>query len=134
MCPQTPSITHPDTPPYPFLGLGSIHGLINQMMDLRKIDKGQMQMRMSEIDLISFVQDIYQMFACGFNNAATFSTVFKRLFPPKYNKNSLPASSFVMQASLFLVSSFRFQVTSVTLGVPPGPRPLFEREGSGVSL
>ena len=39
-----------------------ILGLINQMMDLRKIDKGQMQMRMCETDLISFVGDIYTLF------------------------------------------------------------------------
>ena len=39
-----------------------ILSLINQMMDLRKIDKGQMQMRMSETDLISFVKDIYDLF------------------------------------------------------------------------
>ena len=40
-----------------------ILGLINQMMDLRKIDKGQMHMRMCETDLIGFVDDIYAMFA-----------------------------------------------------------------------
>ena len=40
-----------------------ILGLINQMMDLRKIDKGQMQMRMRETDLISFVGDNYTLFA-----------------------------------------------------------------------
>ena len=34
-----------------------ILGLINQMMDLRKIDKGQMQMRMRETDLIGFIQE-----------------------------------------------------------------------------
>ncbi len=39
-----------------------ILGLINQMMDLRKIDKGQMQMRMCETDLISFVGDIHTLF------------------------------------------------------------------------
>jgi len=32
------------------------------MMDLRKIDKGQMQMRMCETDLISFVGDIHTLF------------------------------------------------------------------------
>jgi DNA-binding response OmpR family regulator len=32
------------------------------MMDLRKIDKGQMQMRMCETDLINFVGDIYMLF------------------------------------------------------------------------
>ncbi len=36
--------------------------LINQMMDLRKIDKGQMQMRMSKTDLIGFVGDIHTLF------------------------------------------------------------------------
>ena len=40
-----------------------ILSLINQMMDLRKIDKGQMQMRMSERNLVGFVNDIYTLFA-----------------------------------------------------------------------
>jgi signal transduction histidine kinase/AraC-like DNA-binding protein/sugar lactone lactonase YvrE len=40
-----------------------ILGLINQMMDLRKIDKGQMQMHMCETELVSFVGDIYTLFA-----------------------------------------------------------------------
>ncbi len=39
-----------------------ILSLINQMMDIRKIDKGQMQMRMSETDLVSFIQDIHTLF------------------------------------------------------------------------
>ena len=39
-----------------------ILGLINQMMDLRKIDKGQMQMHMCETELISFIGDIYTLF------------------------------------------------------------------------
>jgi Signal transduction histidine kinase len=39
-----------------------ILGLINQMMDLRKIDKGQMQMHMSETDLIGFTGDIHTLF------------------------------------------------------------------------
>ena len=39
-----------------------ILGLINQMMDLRKIDKGQMQMHMCETDLIGFVRDIHNLF------------------------------------------------------------------------
>ncbi|MCR4583115.1 MAG: helix-turn-helix domain-containing protein [Prevotella sp.] len=39
-----------------------ILGLINQMMDLRKIDKGQMQMRMAETDLVAFVGDIHSLF------------------------------------------------------------------------
>ena len=39
-----------------------ILGLINQMMDLRKIDKGQMQMHMCETELVSFIGDIYTLF------------------------------------------------------------------------
>ncbi len=39
-----------------------ILGLINQMMDLRKIDKGQMQMHMCETELISFLGDIHTLF------------------------------------------------------------------------
>ena len=40
-----------------------ILNLINQMMDLRKIDKGQMQMRMSEQNLVGFINDIYTLFS-----------------------------------------------------------------------
>jgi DNA-binding response OmpR family regulator/two-component sensor histidine kinase len=39
-----------------------ILSLINQLMDLRKIDKGMMQMHMSKTDLVPFVQDIYTLF------------------------------------------------------------------------
>ena len=39
-----------------------ILNLINQMMDLRKIDKGMMQMRMQETNLIAFTEDIHNMF------------------------------------------------------------------------
>ena len=39
-----------------------ILSLINQMMDLRKIDKGQMMMRMTETDLVGFVKDIHTLF------------------------------------------------------------------------
>ena len=39
-----------------------ILGLINQMMDLRKIDKGQMQMHMTETNLVAFVKDVYMLF------------------------------------------------------------------------
>ncbi len=39
-----------------------ILGLINQMMDLRKIDKGLMQMHMCETELINFVGDIHNLF------------------------------------------------------------------------
>lgn len=36
--------------------------LINQMMDLRKIDKGLMTMRMKETDIISFTNEIFTLF------------------------------------------------------------------------
>ena len=39
-----------------------ILGLINQMMDLRKIDKGLMQMHMRQTELISFISDIHTLF------------------------------------------------------------------------
>ena len=39
-----------------------ILSLINQMMDLRKIDKGQMMMRMTETDLVGFIEDIHSLF------------------------------------------------------------------------
>ena len=36
--------------------------LINQMMDLRKIDKGQMVMHMRQTDLVTFIGDEYKLF------------------------------------------------------------------------
>ncbi len=36
--------------------------LVNQMMDLRKIDKGQMMMRMVETNIIEFTADVYSLF------------------------------------------------------------------------
>lgn len=37
--------------------------LINQMMDLRKIDKGLMNMQMKRTDLVAFTDDIYRLFS-----------------------------------------------------------------------
>ena len=37
--------------------------LINQMMDLRKIDKGQMVMHMSKTNMVAFINDEYELFA-----------------------------------------------------------------------
>lgn len=37
--------------------------LVNQIMDIRKIDKGQMDMRMSETNMVGFVEDMTNMFA-----------------------------------------------------------------------
>lgn len=39
-----------------------ILSLINQMMDLRKIDKGLMNMHMQETNLVTFIQDIHSLF------------------------------------------------------------------------
>ncbi|MBQ8672743.1 MAG: response regulator [Bacteroides sp.] len=36
--------------------------LINQLMDIRKLDKGQMQMHMRETDMVGFVADLMQTF------------------------------------------------------------------------
>lgn len=36
--------------------------LINQLMDIRKIDKGQMNMRFQEVDMVSLLQDIHSFF------------------------------------------------------------------------
>lgn len=36
--------------------------LVNQILDLRKIDKGQMQMQMQETDMVEFVSDVIDLF------------------------------------------------------------------------
>lgn len=40
-----------------------ILNLINQLMDIRKIDKNQMKLSFTEVDLISFINDIKNTFA-----------------------------------------------------------------------
>lgn len=40
-----------------------ILSLINQLMDIRKIDKQQMKLRFSEVDLIGFIKDINDIFS-----------------------------------------------------------------------
>jgi len=60
-----------------------ILGLINQMMDLRKIDKGQMQMHMCETELITFVSDIHTLFA----QQAKAKNIS---FPYEHDTNELP--------------------------------------------
>lgn len=37
--------------------------LVNQILDLRKIDKGQMQMQMQETDMVGFVSDVLALFS-----------------------------------------------------------------------
>lgn len=39
-----------------------ILALINQILDLRKIDKGQMEMKMQEVNIVDFVRDVYELF------------------------------------------------------------------------
>lgn len=39
-----------------------IIGLINQLLDIRKIDKGQMTIACSETDMVGFINDIFQTF------------------------------------------------------------------------
>jgi signal transduction histidine kinase len=36
--------------------------LINQMMDLRKIEKGQMKMCMRNTNIVDFIKDVYTLF------------------------------------------------------------------------
>lgn len=36
--------------------------LVNQLMDIRKIDKGQMSLRFQEIDIVGFIRDLYYTF------------------------------------------------------------------------
>jgi signal transduction histidine kinase/ligand-binding sensor domain-containing protein/CheY-like chemotaxis protein/AraC-like DNA-binding protein len=39
-----------------------ILGLINQLLDMRKIEKGQMNLRFSKTDLVGFIQELYEVF------------------------------------------------------------------------
>lgn len=40
-----------------------ILSLLNQLLDIRRIDKGQMKMALSRTDLVVFIDDLYQLFA-----------------------------------------------------------------------
>lgn len=39
-----------------------IMNLINQLLDIRRIDQGQMKIKCREIDLVSFIDEIYKIF------------------------------------------------------------------------
>lgn len=39
-----------------------ILGLVNQLLDIRKLDKGQMKLRFSETDMVGFVKEVYDVF------------------------------------------------------------------------
>jgi signal transduction histidine kinase/DNA-binding response OmpR family regulator len=40
-----------------------ILSLVNQLLDIRKIDKGQMKLQCCETDMVPFLQDIYELFS-----------------------------------------------------------------------
>ena len=91
-----------------------ILSLINQMMDLRKIDKGQMQMRMAETDLIPFIKDIYELF----DNQAR-SKQLKLTF--EHDTESLPAwidrRNFDKIIVNILSNAFKFTPTGGEIGI-----------------
>lgn len=56
--------------------------LVNQLMDIRKIDKGQMQLKFQETDMVSFIQDLYDTFTYQANTKhilLTFHSEVKEL-------------------------------------------------------
>lgn len=91
-----------------------ILSLINQMMDLRKIDKGLMQMRMRETDLVAFIQDIYSLFE---NQAKTKQT--KLLY--EHDCDELFAwvdrSNFDKVVMNILSNAFKFTPTGGEIGI-----------------
>ena len=91
-----------------------ILSLINQMMDLRKIDKGQMQMRMSETDLVSFIKDIHHLFG---NQAKTKNITL--LF--EHDADTLPVwidrQNFDKVVMNILSNAFKFTPTGGEIGI-----------------
>lgn len=60
-----------------------IMSLINQLLDIRRIDQGQMKIKCRETDLISFIDDIYEIFsyqAIKRNINFTFNHTSEKLF------------------------------------------------------
>lgn len=39
-----------------------ILGLVNQLLDIRKLDKGQMRLKFSETDMVGFIKELYDVF------------------------------------------------------------------------
>ena len=91
-----------------------ILGLINQMMDLRKIDKGQMQMHMCETELISFIGDIHTLF----DQQAKAKNI---RFTYEHDTNQLPVwidrSNFDKVIVNLLSNSFKFTPTGGAIGI-----------------
>lgn len=50
--------------------------LVNQLMDIRKIDKGQMSLKFQEIDIVGFIRDLYYTFEYQ-ANAQTYTLCFQ---------------------------------------------------------
>ena len=91
-----------------------ILGLINQMMDLRKIDKGQMQMHMCETELVSFIGDIHTLF----DQQAKAKTV---RFTYEHDTQMLPVwidrNNFDKVIVNLLSNAFKFTPTGGTIGI-----------------
>ena len=91
-----------------------ILGLINQMMDLRKIDKGQMQMHMRETELITFIDDIHTLFA---QQAKSKSITF----PYDHDTDELPVwidrAHFDKVIVNILSNAFKFTPTGGEIGI-----------------
>jgi len=67
--------------------------LVNQLMDIRKIDKGQMHLKFSEIDVVDFIKDLYHTYLYQTNRKridlkfnAAFSTLNAWVDPKNFDK------------------------------------------------
>ena len=91
-----------------------ILGLINQMMDLRKIDKGLMQMHMCETELVTFIGDIHTLFA---QQARAKSITF----PYEHDTAELPVwidrAHFDKVIVNILSNAFKFTPTGGEIGI-----------------
>ena len=91
-----------------------ILGLINQMMDLRKIDKGLMQMHMCETELVTFIGDIHTLFA---QQAKAKSITF----PYEHDTAELPVwidrAHFDKVIVNILSNAFKFTPTGGEIGI-----------------
>ena len=91
-----------------------ILSLINQMMDLRKIDKGQMQMRMRETNLVSFAKDIYDLFD---NQAKTKQIKFIFLYDNEKIPVWIDRQNFDKVFMNVLSNAFKYTPTGGEIGI-----------------
>ena len=91
-----------------------ILGLINQLMDLRKIDKGQMQMHMCETDLIGFVEDIYTLFT---QQAKTKNIQFSYKHDPEVLPVWIDRGNFDKVVVNILSNAFKFTPTGGIISI-----------------